>query len=50
MELPIEAMVAADQDATARGGIIETVGAEDASDIAPLRAIHGVPLRVSAIG
>ena len=44
-KLPVEALVAADQNATTCGGIVQAVGAEDAPDVTPLRAAHGVPLR-----
>ena len=41
----VKALVAAHHNTTARGGIVEAVGAEDASDIASLGTVHGMPLR-----
>ena len=43
-KFPVEALVAAYHNATARGGVIETVGAEDAPDVTPLWSVHGMPL------
>ena len=48
-ELPIEASVAAHQNATSCSGVIEAVGAKDAPDIAPLRTVHGLPLRLDTV-